>query len=94
MMLNRNTTFTKEDLDNNPPCAEHLTNKNSLEVAMLEEWEAYERTLEEALNFIKKNTNQMRNMIKNGTTWEKLAEHGQNVVEEFETYVSEIEEMF
>ena len=94
MMLDRNTTFTKEDLDNNPPCAEHLAYKNSLEVAMLEEWEAYERTLEEALNFIKKNTNQMRNMIENGTTWEKLAEHGQNVAEEFETYVSEIEEMF
>ena len=94
MMIDRNKPFTKEDLDNNPPSGEHLTYRNSLEVAMLEEWEAYERTLEEAMCVIRRNTDKVRNMIKNGTTWEELAKYGQQTAEEFEFYQDEIQRMF
>lgn len=94
MMIDRNKPFTEEDLENNPPSGEHLTYRNSLEVALLEEWQDYGQTLEDAMNFIEVTANELRNMIRNGTTWEELTKYGQQAAEEFEFYQDKIQRMF
>ena len=95
MMLERNKNYTREDLLNNPPKKEHLTYKNSLEVGLLEVWQGYEQTLEAAMNFLKTKTNELRNMINRGTTWEEITKFSDQVAEEFEYFQDVIKwEMF
>lgn len=86
MMLEKDKNYTREELLNNPPKKEHLTYRNSLEVGCLEEWENYGQTLEDAMNFIEVKTNELRNMINRGTTWEEIANFGEQVAEEFEYF--------
>ena len=94
-MLERNKNYTREDLLNNPPKKEHLTYKNSLEVGLLEVWQGYEQTLEAAMNFLKTKTNELRNMINRGTTWEEITKFSDQVAEEFEYFQDVIKwEMF
>lgn len=86
MMLERGKEYTMEDFLNNPPKKEHLTYKNSMEVGLLEEWQDYGQTLEDAMNFIEVKTNELRNMINHGTTWEEIVKFSQQVAEEFEYF--------
>ena len=90
MMLEKDKSYTREELLNNPPKKEHLTYRNSLEVGILEEWQGHAKILEEALEFMNNRIDKLRRMFENGTTWEEVAEFGDKVVEEFEPYQDKI----
>ena len=90
MMLEKNKKYTTEDFLNNPPKKEHLTYRNSMEVACLEEWQGYQQILEDAMNFIEVKTNELRDMISHGTTWQDIAQFGEQVGKEFESFQDEI----